>query len=288
MVPGPNERRSFRLISIIVLLPLLWIHSLFGANHPQSNDVQPITGEPKVSIKIMDAAREIKYANSASYVIQATVQNGKIEEFFSISEIKIIRDRDGLSVYDRDAGIIIEGAAHLCISEEESAGIASVNGDSYRGNIHIFPNKAGKTMKVINQLGMESYLKGVIPSEMGKRQPDELEALKAQAVAARTYALEKLLRGGKSGVLENTILDMVYAGYDKEYELANEAVDSTAGEVIMFDGNLIRAYFFSTCGGKLRISRTLGERTLPIIASPSMTGIIAPGQRATLGKMNLR
>ncbi|MGE5346856.1 MAG: SpoIID/LytB domain-containing protein [Acidithiobacillales bacterium] len=121
---------------------------------------------------------------------------------------------------------------------------------SYRGVLLLRLTPRG-TLHVVNRVGIEDYLKGVVPAEMGPRVYDEPEALKAQAVAARTYALKH------RGDLANEGYDLcatprcqVYGGVAVEQPLSSRAVDDTAGEVLVFDGALADTVFTSTCGGR--------------------------------------
>ncbi len=121
---------------------------------------------------------------------------------------------------------------------------------SYRG-VLLLRLTPRATLHVVNRLGVEDYLKGVVPAEMGPRVYDEPEALKAQAVAARTYALKHRGDVANEGYdLCATPRCQVYGGVAAEQPLSSRAVDETAGEVLVFDGALADAVFTSTCGGR--------------------------------------
>ena len=102
----------------------------------------------------------------------------------------------------------------------------------------------GKYIRPVNTLPMEEYLKGVVPSEMPAYWGTNggMESLKAQAVAARTFALPR------KNSLTDSQSSQVYKGYDW-YQTTNEAVDATAGEALLFDGEYIGAFYSSTNGG---------------------------------------
>jgi stage II sporulation protein D len=120
---------------------------------------------------------------------------------------------------------------------------------SYRGKIEIYPN-AQNRLSVINTLDMESYLRGVVPKEMSSWAFPSLEALKAQAVAARTYAYTNLGKRSKSGFdLLDTPLDQVYGGKDGEQNLTDRAVEETRGLIATINGRPIQALFMATGGG---------------------------------------
>jgi stage II sporulation protein D len=104
---------------------------------------------------------------------------------------------------------------------------------------------------VINELDMEDYLKGVLPFEIGHHNREKLEALKAQAVAARTYTFKRLLSlpAERSFDLYNDVRDQVYKGQTGEYLLADRAIRETKGIVAVYGDSLTECYYSSTCGG---------------------------------------
>ncbi|HEX9080954.1 MAG TPA: SpoIID/LytB domain-containing protein, partial [Holophagaceae bacterium] len=98
----------------------------------------------------------------------------------------------------------------------------------YRGKVEIFPNAQGR-LTVVNTLDLETYLRGVVPKEMGAWEFPALEALKAQAVAARTYAVANRGKHAKDGFdMTDTVADQVYGGRDAEQSLTDRAVQETA------------------------------------------------------------
>lgn len=124
----------------------------------------------------------------------------------------------------------------------------SLNGKSYRG-IFILKNNA-RGLSLINVLNLEDYLKGVVPLELSPVTFRAIEALKAQAVAARTYALKNLGKNDFLGFdLTDTQSSQVYGGMSVEDPLSNQAVEQTSGEVIVYKDRLIDALYTSTCGG---------------------------------------
>lgn len=119
----------------------------------------------------------------------------------------------------------------------------------YRGGARLFINTRG-LMNVINELNLEDYVRGVIPGELGPRVYDELEAQKAQALAARTYVARRLGEFAPEGYdICATPACQVYGGMGTEEALSDQAVRETAGLVIVYDGQPIDALFTSTCGG---------------------------------------
>jgi stage II sporulation protein D len=111
--------------------------------------------------------------------------------------------------------------------------------------------RGGTGITVINRVGLESYLLGVVSAEMGRRGPAEQAALRAQAIVSRTYALRNLGRWKAQGFdLSATVADQVYSGQGAETSEGRAAVGDTRGRVLTYDGAPIEAFFYSTCGGR--------------------------------------
>jgi len=144
--------------------------------------------------------------------------------------------------YDIDA----ESLLVLPISSQT----VTIDNHLYRGGARLFINNRG-LLNIINELNFEDYLRGVVPAEMGPKIFDELEALKAQALAARTYAVRNR---GQFAVEGYDICPgpacQAYSGFSTEDPLSDRAVKETAGMVITYDGKPIDALFTSTCGGE--------------------------------------
>jgi stage II sporulation protein D len=115
---------------------------------------------------------------------------------------------------------------------------------TYRGQIQV--NAGKNALQVVNNIGLEPYLYGVVPREVPFTWPDE--ALKAQAVVARSYALA-VRRTGAFDLFSDT-RSQVYGGVAAEKPSTNAAVDATARQVLLFEGEVATTYFFSTSGGR--------------------------------------
>jgi stage II sporulation protein D len=124
-----------------------------------------------------------------------------------------------------------------------------VDGKLYRGVAELLPGSGGLT--VVNRVGVEAYLQGVVSAEMGRRASIEEAAIRAQAVVSRTYALRNLGRWREHGFdVSGTVADQVYGGLTIETAEGRAAVADTRGQVLTYNGALIEAFFYSTCGGR--------------------------------------
>jgi len=124
---------------------------------------------------------------------------------------------------------------------------AVANGRRYRGRITVTGGRGGLT--VVNRVGIESYIAGVVGPEIGARRPDETDAVLAQAVVSRSFALKNRGRWDAFGFdAYADTRDQVYLGVAVETNQVWDAVRRTAGQVLEYDGDVIDAYFHSTCG----------------------------------------
>jgi stage II sporulation protein D len=188
--------------------------------------------------------------DDADPLLQKLNSNG-FEELWVTSEKKVAgekRSKGGLyGITEKFERVALPSDG---VSLKSNAGVSRIEGKgTYRGRIDIFPNAKGR-LSVVNTLDMESYLRGVVPKEMGAWTFPALEALKAQAVAARTYAYANLGKRSASGFdLLDTPLDQVYGGKDGEQSLTDRAVEETEGLVATSNGRPIQALFMATGGG---------------------------------------
>ena len=132
----------------------------------------------------------------------------------------------------------------------------------YRGLVRVLPE--GDRLQAVNLLGLEHYLASVVGSEMPASWP--AEALRAQAVAARTYALAQLKPEAPFD-LRSTVASQVYRGTEAETDSTRSAVAATRSLVLSHGGSLIDAVFHSSSGGSTENSGEMWNRQLPYLVS---------------------
>jgi stage II sporulation protein D len=147
------------------------------------------------------------------------------------------------------AGVALEGASGDKLTGCGDEGVASsgleISGfGRYRGNL--VAHADGGNLLVINALGIDDYVRGVVANEMPASWPQQ--ALRAQAVAARSYALSTS-RPGPFDLYADT-RSQVYDGKSSETAATNRAVEATAGRVVTYHGRIATTYYFSTSGGR--------------------------------------
>jgi stage II sporulation protein D len=134
------------------------------------------------------------------------------------------------------------------------------NGRRYRGTLRLSARSGA--VRVVNVLDLESYLRGVVPAEMQASWPGE--ALKAQAVAARTYTLHHV-DGSRDHDVCATVDCQVYRGWDAENPATDAAIAATAGEVLTYDGAFARTFYHADSGGVIASSAEVWGADLPYL-----------------------
>ncbi|MDR0307478.1 MAG: SpoIID/LytB domain-containing protein [Chitinispirillales bacterium] len=160
-----------------------------------------------------------------------------------------------------------------CTLSVNSAGhLLELGGDSYRGEL-IIVSENGKTLSFVNVIDIEEYLRGVVPLEIGALKEQEIEAVKAQAVAARTYTYRKMAASGTNFFdLVSTVADQVYGGANAEKEACDMAIRRTKDLIMTFNNTVAGAFYHSTCGGKTaNIEDVWGGESLAYLRSVSDT-----------------
>jgi stage II sporulation protein D len=144
----------------------------------------------------------------------------------------------------------------------DQGGVFQLGQRRYRGRLQVLV--AGGRLQAINHVSLESYLSGVVGSEMPASWP--LDALRAQAVAARTYALRQRKPSAPFDV-SATVTSQVYKGLEAETASTRTAVASTRGQVLMYGSNLANTVFHSSSGGRTENSGDLWTQQLPYLVS---------------------
>ena len=158
-------------------------------------------------------------------------------------------------VTPRPGKVLVSGAgpgaraeAATLVIRAEPGEFIRVNGREYRGEVVLFRDRTGVT--VINRVSIEDYLAGVVSAESGIKDPGDVEALRAQTIVARTYALRNAGRREAAGFdLYASVEDQVYGGVGAETALGRDAVAPTRGQAVTYQGELLDAFYSSTCGG---------------------------------------
>jgi stage II sporulation protein D len=207
------------------------------------------SAEPVVRVGIAVDSALIELGSTAGMRIESA-QGRLIAQVPAGRTVRFRAAADGAARIEQDGAAPRSGVGLPLVVRPERNGFLQVGERPYRGAAFVQQGaRAGLTL--VNAVDMETYLLGVVPHEIGRVGEDLLEAAKAQAVAARTYAVRYLGRRGAQGFdVFATVSDQVYGGARDEYEVASRAVRETAGEVLLHQGEPIFAYYHSTCAGR--------------------------------------
>ncbi|WP_352400805.1 SpoIID/LytB domain-containing protein [Anaerotignum sp.] len=192
------------------------------------------------------------------------VANTSLSEVESASRCNATRVRDfvGIRMDGNKESVLFPKDLKAVFMGTEKGDTFVLNGNNYRGMLSFAIN--GAVMTAVNIVGLEDYLYGVVPSEMP--QSYEMEALKAQTIAARTYAMTKLSTHTSYGYqLCDGINCQVYKGYSGEATRTSQAVDETEGEVACYNGKPIEAVFSASTGGYTENSENVWYNVVPYL-----------------------
>ena len=154
-----------------------------------------------------------------------------------------------MRLVDEDYNDLLTSSRGLLVLPAEQGGPVTVEEIPYRGAVEVLLTR-GRELRAVNVINREEYLRGVVPKEMGPTVYPELEALEAQAIAARTYIQANLGQFDEDGFdICDTARCQVYGGIAAEHPLTDFAVQQTADIIATYQGRPINALYTSTCGG---------------------------------------
>jgi stage II sporulation protein D len=166
--------------------------------------------------------------------------------------------------------LVVDGRSSRSPVRLAGAGSVRVGGASYRGAIEVHRTRAG--LEVVNEVPLEDYVAGTLHREVSPHW--EREALRAQAVAIRTYALHRMAIAprGRHHDLEASPGDQVYGGLEAETGGARRACQETRGEYLVWSGRPILAAFHSSAGGRTASAEEVWGAAVPYLLSREVTG----------------
>ena len=210
------------------------------------------TSQSKVRVLLMDGQPSVTLRSSQSF----KVGDKKLQPFV---DYKVVPTSDG------KVRVIGKGKFASPATATPGEGFLRINGLRYRGDLKIYND--GSRLSVVNVVALQGYLYSVVPREMPSSWLPE--ALKAQAVAARSYAVRTDKGGAKFDVYDDT-RDQVYGGLDYgsgEDASSTAAVKATDGEVVKYNGSVASTYFSSSNGGRTAASVDTWGGSLPYLVS---------------------
>lgn len=223
---------------LLLLATLSCQPNLINKRSTKAPDIRVLLAEISQTVPISFHGTFVLYAEEATYEL------GKKNNRIDLSLLK-----NGFKLSNSNRIFSFRGEDIVRLSPQKNSSWFTFKNRSYKGDLLLSLNKTGK-IAVVNKLNLEEYLKGVVPAEMPSGNSDYFEALKAQAVCARTYSLKKMLEHKEHSFdVYADVRDQVYAGREAESPLASEALRLTSGDILMYHDTLATVYYNSTCGG---------------------------------------
>ncbi len=219
-------------------------HAAILAHYYSGTQLAKLDGATEVRV-LLKTAERVVFRNAGS--VAGTRKLDPTQKYVAtrgLSGIVALRSSTGRRIGDYRSPLVVTGASGGFRLFGQSANAA--RDGTYRGNLEIRASALGG-VSAINALGIEDYVRGVVAGEMPSGWPQE--ALRAQAVAARTYALATSKAGDGFDQYADT-RSQVYNGMSGETATTDAAVARTAGEIVTFRGKPIVTYYFSTSGGQ--------------------------------------
>lgn len=213
-----------------------------------------------IRVALVQNGSEVTLSANGPYRVESLTDRSLLDRGFWLREMKVRPSVQGIKFGSKDFRF-------PKISVLSDAGSIRVNNKTYGAGVQIFRKSPGKLL-VVNEVGVEPYLKGVLPSEMPRQWSKE--ALKAQAVASRTFALFKALsKKDEDYMVSGDVIGQVYGGHGAAHRDTDRLVDQTRGEILTYQGRIFPAYFHSTCAGHT----THAEYNWDVAPHPALQGV---------------
>ncbi|PHV71880.1 hypothetical protein CS063_03075 [Sporanaerobium hydrogeniformans] len=255
-----------------------------SGNYYWSGNIYQTLQEAQQEAEVLGSGAVAGYIDTYTYGV---FSKEKLEGFFQVDKpstlIEIYDEGQKLILisYNNEVPLVFQGASkgnEIALTQVGSSRV-------YRGAIGVV-NGQNSGLTPYNQVGMEEYLYGVVPCEMGASYP--IEALKAQAVVARSIANFQYNRYSSKGYnLVDTTASQVYRGYGAENVITTQAVDETKGELALYNGQVAETVYFSTSGGVTEDAQYTWGNVVPYLIAVSDFLETEPAQTAWTRKITL-
>ncbi|MSR77626.1 MAG: SpoIID/LytB domain-containing protein, partial [Candidatus Omnitrophica bacterium] len=242
MLEWPTMLTYFTRFFLVISLALWPLSSLASkAERKKSSYDLPVSSAQfrYIRVYLFGGIRELEIKTTSPYTVTDKINRKLLSGEFMT----------GTVIRPASNGIQFGGQLlrNLPINFESQGDGFRIQGHTYRHILQIRVEADG-TLLIVNEIPIEDYLKSVLPSEMSAEWP--IEALKAQAVAARTYALFKMIENQNEKFdLRKDVISQSYKGKALERIASTRAVKETQGQVLSYRGKVFPSFFHSTCGG---------------------------------------
>ena len=229
------------------------------------------SSEKYVRVAILDKVDELNFSIRGKYKIVDLASGAILDEGRGLRESRISSYPGGITINDKKYPL---RRLRLAASKDITLYLDD-KVSRYRGALDIIV-KPNKKFQVVNTVEIEQYIRGVLYHEVSHRWP--MEAMKAQAVAARTYALYQMKKNKNNDYdVTGDIYSQVYGGKNSERFRTNIAVKRTLGKILVYNNKVLPAYFHASCGGHTENAKNIwGENLPPLAGVPCSFCALAP------------
>jgi stage II sporulation protein D len=235
---------------LLVTFLFLGLTSYFTACTPLvKKPVQESTAGPYVRVLLSAIQAKDSLTFSGRYILYS--EEARYEFGLKNNLLYILPLTNGIQLYNQNRNLLYKQHFPIILEPADATSSFIYKGKAYSGSIYFQP-ASENSVHLINNILLENYLSGVVPAEIPSTKKENFEAIKAQAICARTYALNRMEDMADALYdLKATIADQVYAGLDRQSALADQAISETHGLIITYNGQPATVYYHSTCGGRL-------------------------------------
>jgi stage II sporulation protein D len=245
---GKSKKNSRLLYIILFTFYFLLLTSYFTACTPLVKKPVRETG-PSVRVLLATIQSKDSLTFTGRYILHS--EEARYEFGERNKNLYILPLTDGIQLFNQNRNLLYRQHFPIILEPADNNSRFRYRGHTYAGSIYFQP-ASENSVHLINKILLEPYLSGVVPAEIPATKQDEFEAIKAQAICARTYALNSLESNSDLVYdVQATIADQVYGGFDRHTALADQAIEETRGVIITYNGQPATVYYHSTCGGRL-------------------------------------
>jgi len=255
--------RSFVSTGAWLVIPFMLLLPILNSCQPDDSALDYVAQVRPAFAEVAARPIRVLLASSSSFEVASQERMN----VYSSSGALVAEDLSGTLTFKLSGGRVdFRGASSDEFTVLAFGGYLSIAGKQYRGKMRIAA--CDRKLLLINVIELDEYLRGVVPAEVPASWP--IESIKAQAVAARTYAVSRMMdRAGEPWDVVATTADQVYKSIGSEKESTDLAIAETAGQVLVWAGKPIIAYYHADSGGYTKEGRAPYLKPVPSLAPES-------------------
>jgi len=248
------------ILKIIFLFLIFVFFSCSSTKRFTSNNSSDFNSSHSIRVLLNNASAELTISVDDEIIVSDDKYS--LAEVASGNKLKFSNEREKLKLTIGEKEFVKN---KFFLTSSDEAEIIKIDGKKYRGRLIVFVKDS--EVKVVNQIGLEDYTKGVMIKEMpvGKG-TENYEALKAFSICIRTYAYNKINENKDFFDIYPDTRDQVYGGVDGETKYTNSIVDETRDQILIYDTEPAIIFYHSTCGGYTEnISNVFSKKNIPYL-----------------------